>query len=702
MKTPVKLGTISAKVRQRAKLLFPIVTAVLLLMTAVIGGIYSSFQKIALSSLAQQDAEFARQIDALGNFTQNVIQQYGLQIFYDPVVAGLLEETDTGRMEQVYDLRTLNAYDRSRSFLDSIFIYNKDKNYIYSTDGRLLSAEKEEFADRSAVWLFEHLDADERMMPIRRVAFPGEENERRYFSFLFYETTYMDEPEGSVLMLNVDERWYLDNLTRFYGSDGCILTDEHGMILTAVGPELAEQWALFQPEILAESDAESRYLLKSYKGRDLVCLYSQVETNGWYCVRLMPMEKCLPGLVSLRNGLALGIGVSFLLLLLGIAITMIYLYLPVLKLKKALHTPGGKQPNTSAQIDRLVRESNEYQGAHALRDILENRPATLKAPLTPPLTLLLLEDGQLDRVKQVIREKAPKSLLDRQHHCDVLLLTGPAALQGEEICGALAEKAGCRCFCGSPRTGMEQLPECYQTLLELRLQKFWYAQSRVIMERDCCCTKPLADATREKPGEILTALKNRNPEEAQALWAQLLEELRGTNHLEQLVIFHKLAELMEGVLPELKPLVSDEFFLHLEDVSALNERYCGAFARIAEHYQQQKMEHYAQIVHKAVTLLDRDYADAGLSLAGVADRLDMSSAYLGRIFKETMHCSVSQYLNTVRMEHAKARLLDTEDSVERIAEQVGFSNVKYFYVVFKNICGMTPLQYRKGKPQTPS
>lgn len=696
MKPKVKLGAIPRKVRQRARLLIPLVAVVLVLMTAVIGVIYSSFQKIALNSLAQQDAEFARQVDALGRFTESVIQQYGLQVFYDPVVSGLLEETPISKMEQVYDMRTLNAYDRSRNFLDSIYIYNKHTQQIYSTDSRVLSAAADEFEDRSAVHLFSHLDPEERMTPIRRVAFPGDERERRYFSFLFYKTTYMDEPEGSILMLNVSENWYLDQLTRFYGQDDCILADEDGMILTTQQEDLAEYWELFKPDILTDNQAESNYLLKRVHGRDLVCLYSRGETNGWYFMRILPLERCLPGLVSLRDGISLGIGISFLLLLLGIAATMIYLYLPVLKLKKALRTDADTPQDTSSQINRLVQESNDYQDAHILRHILENQALSVPVRLAAPLTLVLLEGGNTESIQSKVRRLAPGSLLDRQHNCDVLLLTGAAAQHSDELCCRLAETFGCQCFCGVPRQTVSELPDCYQTLLELRLQKFWYSGQSVISEREFCCTEHVSDAAKARPREILSALKSRNTEEAEVIWQTLLQELRGSNHVEQLVIFHKLAELLEAALPELKPLVSDEFFRTLPDVATLNAAYCGAFARVSAAYQQQRTEHFHQITEKAMQILRRDYADSTLSLAGIADELGMSSAYLGRIFKEVMQCSLGQYLNQVRMEQAKVLLRESEESVETIAETVGFSNVKYFYVVFKNIYGMTPLQFRKG------
>ncbi len=117
-----KYSTFSAGFKQNSKVLFLLFGVALLVLSVVIGIVYLSFQKIALNSIALQDAEFARQTDALGAFTDSMIQQYGMQIFYDPSVARLLDNTDISDLERVYDLRTLNAFVSSRNFLSSVFV----------------------------------------------------------------------------------------------------------------------------------------------------------------------------------------------------------------------------------------------------------------------------------------------------------------------------------------------------------------------------------------------------------------------------------------------------------------------------------------------------------------------------------------------------------------------------------------------------
>ncbi len=690
-----KYSTFSAGFKQNSKVLFLLFGVALLVLSVVIGIVYLSFQKIALNSLALQDSEFARQTDALGAFTDSMIQQYGMQIFYDPSVARLLDETDISELERVYDLRTLNAFVSSRNFLSSVFVFNRYSDYIYSTDYRMLSAPTDEFADESAVELFKNPDVETRMKPILRVAFPGEEFQHEYYSFMFFETTYLEEPRGSILMLNVDKSWYIDKLTELYGQESCLLIDEDGKLLSSGNPEIVNELPLFLDEVLSEETDEANYIMKRHGGKELVCLYSRIDSNDWYCLRILPLEECLPGLLELRNGIGAGLSLGFALLFLGIGVSLIYLYFPFRHIRAVLGKDGD-EADPSGQIDNLLQKSGEYQKARNLRSILENKYIDQKLELVPPFTLLLLDGGDVMKLRELINRLCPQALLDRQHGCEVVLLMDNDALRAGELCGTFVQQSGCRCFCGIPRKTLAELPACYKILTELRSQQFWYAGQWVLSEKDCCCTKPLSDKSREQPHQIMTALKGRDLEGARALWQELLGEVRGSSYVEQLVVFHKMAELLEGALPELKPVISNDFMNKLRDIEELNSRFDEAFAAVVRYNQEQRKTRLDGIAAQVAQMIDEEYADQNLSPASIADRLNMSSAYLGRLFHESLQISISQYINQIRVEKAEELLRSTALPVENIAEKVGFSNPKYFYVVFKNVCGKTPLQYRKS------
>lgn len=84
-----------------------------------------------------------------------------------------------------------------------------------------------------------------------------------------------------------------------------------------------------------------------------------------------------------------------------------------------------------------------------------------------------------------------------------------------------------------------------------------------------------------------------------------------------------------------------------------------------------------------------------LSLATLASRFHLSEKYLSRYFKEHFHISFIQYLNHLRLTHAKKLLEISELSITEIALSCGFSSDSYFIRIFKKTYGISPLKYRR-------
>jgi len=84
-----------------------------------------------------------------------------------------------------------------------------------------------------------------------------------------------------------------------------------------------------------------------------------------------------------------------------------------------------------------------------------------------------------------------------------------------------------------------------------------------------------------------------------------------------------------------------------------------------------------------------------LALETIADAVHLSPFHLTRLFRETTDTAPIQYLIRCRMEAAMRLLSGTDDSVERIAEQVGYVSPGAFYRQFKKAVGTSPGDYRK-------
>lgn len=72
----------------------------------------------------------------------------------------------------------------------------------------------------------------------------------------------------------------------------------------------------------------------------------------------------------------------------------------------------------------------------------------------------------------------------------------------------------------------------------------------------------------------------------------------------------------------------------------------------------------------------------------------MSKATLYRKFKEIMDKTPSEFIRSIRLEHAAKLLRTTRLTVSEIMFKCGFSNKSYFYREFFKQYGGSPKEYR--------
>ena len=94
------------------------------------------------------------------------------------------------------------------------------------------------------------------------------------------------------------------------------------------------------------------------------------------------------------------------------------------------------------------------------------------------------------------------------------------------------------------------------------------------------------------------------------------------------------------------------------------------------------------------------------SLSAMAETFSLSTAHISRLFKRYTGQTISRALREHRVQIAKYLLANSSESVESIAEHVGYSDVSYFIEIFKKECHVTPYQYRLSQirchtPDTP-
>ncbi len=94
-----------------------------------------------------------------------------------------------------------------------------------------------------------------------------------------------------------------------------------------------------------------------------------------------------------------------------------------------------------------------------------------------------------------------------------------------------------------------------------------------------------------------------------------------------------------------------------------------------------------------------DYIDSNLeselSVKSIAKNVNISKSVLYKNFHSHFGCTVSEYINTKRIERSVELMKNSALSIEEISQKVGFSSAAYYSRIFKKQMGMPPIKYRK-------
>ena len=85
-----------------------------------------------------------------------------------------------------------------------------------------------------------------------------------------------------------------------------------------------------------------------------------------------------------------------------------------------------------------------------------------------------------------------------------------------------------------------------------------------------------------------------------------------------------------------------------------------------------------------------------IRLDEIAAHVAMNKSAFCTFMRRHMGMSLSEYVNSIRLEKALELLTATERAVAEVAYDVGFSNIPYFNRLFRAKFGASPTQIRRG------
>lgn len=134
---------------------------------------------------------------------------------------------------------------------------------------------------------------------------------------------------------------------------------------------------------------------------------------------------------------------------------------------------------------------------------------------------------------------------------------------------------------------------------------------------------------------------------------------------------------IHSLLYEMEYILVSHFYCEKgkADIVIKTQKYLDRLSEITQYLQQ----HYKEDIRQE----------------DVAEQFSLAPQYLSRFFKKYANISFSEYVSSVRLDHAYKDLMNTDNSILKIAMDNGFANPRSFSDSFRNVYGVTPSKFKR-------
>lgn len=672
------------------------------------------FERITYDSISDLNREFAGQIDSLTDTINASIVNYGMQLFYSDAGKTLMGPDKFTNTERVYLIRDLNTSLSSTDFAESVILCNGYTGQVYSTDPSFPEQPVGVYRQSQIRELLMNRTNENRFKPI--FCQDSSPEQKQYYAFMFYELYPDGSPKPSTLIITVKSDWYKKYLLASNPASDLIVINKHGDVLVTANDTLPGQAKAYYPQITKEKS--SGYFINHTKKE--ICMYYESPVTGLTYMKISPLAKTLPRLLYFKQ-----IVVWFMLILSGLfgavlLVLLIFALLPMLKMKAALKTvsallEGDPAESGKAQIRTVVTKSKRANLEKLLSDMLSGTCPLSASQLFEDehgfFGLMLLKSGHRKDIYPLAEKYCPSLIAAKASHCCACLGMFSSEESFCSLALLLSEALLCRVFVSPLFADFNALPVHYVNLDELRKLELTLPSATLLVREEVLLSKaPGNTITTRDFTDLIVRLKSGSLELSRAKWQEMFSTIENYRFENFQYILYRTEDTICSILnecatdcdsnaPAKGQRLLPNSFDQIKSLEDINLAFDQAFKIICENYSEKKAAKHSELAGQIKDIVKAHYHDGSLNSQRIADMIKMNNAYLGRLFKSSYGHSINDYINTCRLEEGMRLLQKTDCSIDEIAQSVGFSNIKYFFVLFKKLTGVTPAAYRAQSPE---
>ncbi|CAM3598050.1 response regulator transcription factor [Marinicrinis lubricantis] len=226
---------------------------------------------------------------------------------------------------------------------------------------------------------------------------------------------------------------------------------------------------------------------------------------------------------------------------------------------------------------------------------------------------------------------------------------------------------------------------------------FYHEQEQILYYQN---VKACDDTVRDKAASLVSDMKNAIMDERFGDFLNELEEWETTVRSRECLSQAEVKTVYEGLLFMLEDGVTNEHVKsqaeQAESFQKLTDLYKPYFIERSSKGSKNQQHDYSLLIRNILEYVEENYAqNMTLKLLGL--QFHASPNYISRLFKQEVGQGLFDYINEVRIKHAKKLLKDYRKKIYEVAEAVGFSSQAHFSIVFQKHEGMPPKEYRNEK-----
>ena len=710
----------------------------------VVAILSAAHEKMVLRAISNMTGELVQYADSTAKQVHTMLTACTYQNFYNPQVTKLRTQADVSNFDAILAIRVLNSFTSSNGFIDSVYVYNARRAYVYSTK-ETGSDTCRNFPDRSAI----------ELLTAKNACYPYLIWRGDVYSLIISET----DAEGvctNAMMVNFDAKEF-NKLYFQFPYDNCVLyrpdTDE------IVFPDaVSEKTASCDFSPIRNASALSGYV-SGKRGRSASFIYSYLADPKLYYIRCIDADRLSYELESFRTT---AVQVAAIILISWLFVSLLILirfYVPLKKVVNFLAVQIGQNVSSGDavfnNIDQYLQKelvSKEASASILKREYLKQlltSPAPDDVDLqtafsgceteldtSRPLYIVLTASELLPGVERTAAQPA-STAAEKSAAESVKCAPAETARQGDAPCAAervavddlfafivqfsSEEKASAyfERIAGNEKAfavisekicGACDMYRSFTRLRELYAARIFYDGKGATYESYIDTRKSGMRYPEAIEAKLMQALRAGNRAAAEAFYCDTVREL--CEYRYAAIVFNlkrlyvNLTAALDGTPSAEKEErlydSADRIALVIEqakDISDIDAEYYALMEKICAQSEEQHKQKQKKTAERIKRIVDEQLYDAQLSSKAIADSLGLSDTYVSKLFKASENISIANYINEARMAHAKRLLLETDLTIKEIAERIGISNGQYFYVLFRKYFSASPAQFRSRTEQ---